>query len=690
MKITNIRKVNSFLLSMMIIMVVLLCCSSQVQADQSGDYSYTVIDGKAQIMKYTGPGGVVIGTGDITVTGVSLKVISSSEINLSWNAVRGAKLYTIYRATSENGTYAKVGSAMTKSFKNTSLQPSTSYWYKITVVTSVGESNFSMIQTATTLPSTPSGVSATTVSSTAITIKWNEVVNKTFNVYRSATQKGKYTKIAVGLNNTTYNDTKLTSGTTYYYYVTTLNSDGNESRGSSIVSAVTNAIAPSKLMAQVKSKREIDLSWDKVKGAKSYGVYRAASVDGLYSKVGTTKTASFKNTDLQPGISYWYKINSVTSAGGEGDYSEAIMATTLSDSNDILIGGNLELTGNLSAYGQTAKNAIELAFRQVNEQGGILNGRKLKFIAEDNKSSYNEIATAANILIKHKVVGIVGPLTSAGTTAEIHVATKNRVSVITPSGSSPELTVNESGKLNQWIFRACFIDSVQAKAAAQFALGDNINAKTAAIIIDQNSTYSQGLATAFVQSFTTGGGEVIRQDPYIDGADELNMILTNIKNINPDVVYLPSYYQEAGEIIKQARELGMNMPFIGGDAWANGEIYNIAGVQSMNNTYYTDHVAIDDPAMAQFLTYYQDEYCKMPDAWSSLSFDAAKMYVKAIEIAGSTDTEKIRRALENIKDLQVVSGNITVDPITHNPIRNVIVMENKEGKAVFLTKVGPN
>ena len=261
-------------------------------------------------------------------TGVSLKTISSSEIDLSWNKVKGAKSYTIYQSTSEEGTYAKVGSAKTASYKHTKLQPSTSYWYKITAVTASGESGFSMFQTATTLPLPPSELKATTVGSTEITLKWNAVGGITFNVYRSASKKEKYTKIAEGLNDSAYNDMSLTPGTTYWYYVTTLNSDGNQSAASTLVSAVTKVVGPSTLKAEVISKSEIDLSWNKVKGAKSYIVYSATSEDGEYSKVKTIKAASFKNIGLESGTSYWYKVTAVTSAG-EGEYSETIMATTL-------------------------------------------------------------------------------------------------------------------------------------------------------------------------------------------------------------------------------------------------------------------------------------------------------------------------------------------------------------------------
>jgi|GEM_PF-1810194 Fibronectin type 3 domain-containing protein len=260
--------------------------------------------------------------------GLALRVVSSSEIDLSWNKLQGAKSYNVYQAASEDGTFTQVGSSKTTSFKNTKLQPATSYWYKVKAVTTAGETKFSETKTAATLPMAPSGLKAASESSTAITLSWNKIEGAAYNVYRSTSKKGRYTKVAGALNDSAYNDTNLTPGTTYWYQVSALNADGNESSLSAAVSAVTKIGGPSNLTAKVISNSEIDLSWNKVKSAKSYIVYSAESVDGPYSKVGTSKTASFKANGLQSGKSYWYKVTAVTSAG-EGDYSEAVTATTL-------------------------------------------------------------------------------------------------------------------------------------------------------------------------------------------------------------------------------------------------------------------------------------------------------------------------------------------------------------------------
>lgn len=364
------------------------------------------------------------------------------------------------------------------------------------------------------------------------------------------------------------------------------------------------------------------------------------------------------------------------------------------DKGDILIGGNLELTGGTAMFGQMAKNAIELAFEQVNNKGGVLGGRKLKLVAADNKSDAGESTAAATKLItQDHVVGIIGSMTSSVTLGAIPVATDNKIPMISPSGTNTKLTVDpDTGKVRPWIFRACFIDPFQGQVAAKFVLsGDKFpKAKTAAVIIDQKSDYSKGLAASFKDAFTKGGGKIVDEEQYVAGQDkDFRPILTKMKATNPDMVWVPGYYNEVGLIVKQAREMGITVPFMGGDGWDDAKLFDVGGAQALNNTYYTDHVAVDDPAMAQFLKDYKAKYNTEPNAMAALGYDAAMMFVKAIEAAGSAEPAKIRDALEKFQNYNGVTGNITIDPATHNPVKSAVIKENKDGKTVFLEKVNP-
>ncbi|MDR3600192.1 MAG: ABC transporter substrate-binding protein [Desulfosporosinus sp.] len=359
-------------------------------------------------------------------------------------------------------------------------------------------------------------------------------------------------------------------------------------------------------------------------------------------------------------------------------------------STPIKVGGNLELSGGTAMFGQAAKNAITLAFDQQNAKGGVL-GRQLELVAADNKSDAGESTAAVTKLVtQDKVVAVIGSMTSSVTLAAVPVVTDNKIPMISPSGTNAKLTVDPAtGQVRPWIFRACFIDPFQGQVGANFAL-TNLKAKTAAVIIDQKSDYSKGLADAFVTNFKKGNGQITGTEQYVAGSDkDFRSILTRIKAENPDMVWLPGYYQEVGLIVKQARELGMMMPFMGGDGWDDPQLFNIAGNDVLNNTFYVDHVATDDPALATFVSDYKAKFNSVPNAMGALGYDAANMLIKAIDDAKSTDPEKLRTALENMKGFKGVGGDITIDPKTHNPQKSAVIIANKNGKPTFVTRVAP-
>jgi len=359
-------------------------------------------------------------------------------------------------------------------------------------------------------------------------------------------------------------------------------------------------------------------------------------------------------------------------------------------STPIKVGGNLELTGSTAMFGQAAQNAINLAFDQQNAKGGVL-GRQLTLVAADNKSDAGESTAAVTKLVtQDKVVAVIGSMTSSVTLAAIPVVTDNKIPMISPSGTNSKLTVDPTtGAVRPWIFRACFIDPFQGQVGANFSL-NTLKAKTAAVIIDQKSDYSKGLADSFVTNFKKGNGTITGTEQYVGGSDkDFRSILTNIKAENPDMVWVPGYYQEVGLIVQQARQLGMNMPFMGGDGWDDPQLFNIGGAAALNNTYYVDHVATDDPALATFVSDYKAKYNGVPNAMAALGYDAANMLIQAMTTANSTDPEKVRTALENMKGFKGVSGDITIDPKTHNPQKSAVIISNKDGKPVFVTRVAP-
>jgi branched-chain amino acid transport system substrate-binding protein len=354
----------------------------------------------------------------------------------------------------------------------------------------------------------------------------------------------------------------------------------------------------------------------------------------------------------------------------------------------IKIGANLELSGGVASYGRSAADGIELAFEEINKKGGI-DGKKLKLVKVDNKSDAAEATNGAIKLISQdQVVAIIGASTSTNTLAQVQVAQDNKVPLITPTGTNPTIT-NKDGKVNEYVFRTCFIDPFQGTVAAKFAL-DELKVKNAAVIIDTSSDYSKGLASAFKKSFEENGGKIVGEEAYVAKDTDFRATLTRIKSANPEFIFLPGYYEEVGLIVKQARELGINVPIMGGDGWDSPTLVEIAGPEALNNTFITNHYSANDPdeKIQSFVKAFKEKYNKTPDGFAALGYDTAYFIADAIKRAGEANPEKIKEALAQTKDLALVSGVITLDE-NHDPIKSATILEYKNGEQQFKVKVNP-
>ena len=357
-----------------------------------------------------------------------------------------------------------------------------------------------------------------------------------------------------------------------------------------------------------------------------------------------------------------------------------------SNSNEIKVGANFELTGNVANYGAASMRGFKLAIKEINDAGGV-NGKKIVIAEADNKSEASEAVNAATKLISDdgaKV--IVGPAVTANVIAESQVATENKIPVLAPDATSPDVTV-ENGKVKPFIFRSCFIDPQQGTVMAKFA-GENLKAKTAVVYYDNSSDYSKSLAKVFQEKFEAAGGKVLMQEAFVAKDQDFKATLTKLKDANADIMFVPAYYEEVGKIVKQARELGMNMPILGTDGWDDKKVADIAGADALNNTYFSTHSPDKDESVKPFVDAYQKEYGEMPNVFAALGYDAGKLLADAIKRAGSDDPEKIRDALEQTKDLQVGTGTITMDKF-HNPIKQAVILQNKDGDRVMVAKIMP-
>ncbi len=356
---------------------------------------------------------------------------------------------------------------------------------------------------------------------------------------------------------------------------------------------------------------------------------------------------------------------------------------------EIKVGANFELTGGVANYGNQALKGIKLAIKQANENGGVL-GKQINLIVADNKSEASEAANAATKLISQDGVKVLlGPATTSNMLAASQIATDNKIPAITPTATNPKITV-ENGQVKPYIFRSCFIDPLQGEVMADFAT-KTLNVKTAAIYVDSSSDYSKGLAEVFAKKFAEAGGTIVAQESFLQKDQDFKSTLTKLKASNPEVIFIPAYYEEVGKIVKQARELGINAKLLGADGWDDSKLVDIAGAQPLNDTYFCSHYSEqdNDANVKDFIAAYKAEYGEEPNVFAALGYDAGKMLVDAIKRAGSDDPEKIRQALAETKDLQVGTGIITMDA-NHDPIKSAVVLEMKDGQKIFKQKINPN
>lgn len=360
------------------------------------------------------------------------------------------------------------------------------------------------------------------------------------------------------------------------------------------------------------------------------------------------------------------------------------------DSNVIKIGGDLEMTGGSASFGISSKNAIDIALAKVNEKG-VLGGKKLQLVVADDKSEASEATNGMQKLISQdKVVAVIGPNQSSAAIACASINNASKVLAISPMGTNPDVTVDPATKkTREYNFRACFIDPFQGTVMANFAYNE-LKIKNAAILIDNSSDYAKGLAHFFKENFVKMGGNVVSEEGYLQKDTDFKATLTKIHATNPDFIYIPGYYQEAGLIVKQAREMGITCVMAGGDSWDSAKLPEIAGVKALNNTYISSLYSPDDdtPLNKEFVAAYEKAYKQKPDVFAALAYDSALLVVKAIEDAGSADPQKIAAAMAKIKGFKGVSGEVTFDEF-HNPIKSAFIIEYVDGKQTLKNKINP-
>jgi len=366
-----------------------------------------------------------------------------------------------------------------------------------------------------------------------------------------------------------------------------------------------------------------------------------------------------------------------------GTLLAASLAACGKQENEIPVGEFASLTGGTATFGQSSHNGVALAMDEVNAAGGLL-GKKVRVYTEDDQSKPEEAKTAVLKLIKqNRVVAVLGEVASSRSLAAAPECQRSGVPMISPASTNPKVT-----EVGDYIFRVCFIDPFQGSTMAKFAV-QSLKIKRAAILKDVKNDYSVGLAQFFRQTFTKLGGTIVGEESYSEGDIEFKAQLTTLRARRPEAIFIPGYYTEVGLIARQARELGITVPLLGGDGWDSPKTVEIGG-KAVEGCYFSNHYSPDDPSprVQAFISKYKSRYGEIPDAMAVLGYDAASVLADAMKRAGSTDRAGIRNALVATRNFPGVSGDITFDA-ERNARKPIVILKIEGGQVKFHERIQP-
>ena len=353
--------------------------------------------------------------------------------------------------------------------------------------------------------------------------------------------------------------------------------------------------------------------------------------------------------------------------------------------NEIVIGHYGSMTGSEATFGESTDNGIKLAVEELNAAGGI-DGKKVRLITYDDKGDAREAGTAVTRLVtKDKVVAVIGEVASGLSLAGAPVCQENGVPMVTPSSTNPKVT-----KVGDMIFRVCFIDPFQGSVCAKFAWeSDRLKAKKAAILTDQASPYSVGLQEEFEKAFVGLGGAVVSKQTYQAGDQDFSAQLTAIRGSEPDVIFIPGYYTDVGNIALQARKLGINTSMLGGDGWDSSKLGEIGG-KALDHCFYSNHYSHQDPSerVQEFIKKYQEKNKQTPDGLAALGYDAARILFEAMKRSKSLGGADLAAELAKTKEFDGVTGRISIDA-DRNAVKPAVILEMKDGQPEFVTTINP-
>ncbi|WP_024791576.1 ABC transporter substrate-binding protein [Lebetimonas sp. JS032] len=369
----------------------------------------------------------------------------------------------------------------------------------------------------------------------------------------------------------------------------------------------------------------------------------------------------------------------------------ALVASTLF-AKEIKVGVLQPLTGPIASFGQKTLDGIKLIHSKY---ATLPNGDTIKLVIVDNQ--FDKVQTVngyKRLASGEKVVAIEGPLASSMALAVKRFAGATKTPTVTQIATNPRVT-----KGSKYLTRACFTDDFQGTVAAKYALKHGL--KNAVIVFDMKQDYSVGLAKAFEKAYKKDGGKILKKLFINTGDKDFNAQVAQIKRLNPQFIYTPIYAPEEGLFLRQLRAAGVKAPVMGGDGIADpGLLTKLAG-KAANGVMYTDHfdaAKAPTPLSEQFIKDFKAKYGRLPSAFAATGADGYLLIYNGIKQCDTKANTKnnlqfkqcVNNAIRHTKHLEAVTGYLTIDPKTGNPIDKPAVVEQiVNGKTVFKELVQP-
>lgn len=360
----------------------------------------------------------------------------------------------------------------------------------------------------------------------------------------------------------------------------------------------------------------------------------------------------------------------------------------------IKVGLIVELTGDMPGVGASSKNAAQLAVNEQNSVGGISIGGKpyqIELVVEDNASKADQSVAAVNKLItQDNVLAIVGPNASLGAIPAAEIAEYNKTLLITPWSTNPKTTLDTTtGKSKDYVFRACYTDPFEGRVLARFVL-EKLKAKKVAVLYDVASEAPKSQADLFRLTFEELGGKTVAFETYTTGDRDFSAQLTKIKSANPDVIFLPAYYNDVGLIAQQAHRAGITQPLVGSDAWSSPELIKLSN-GTVEGDYFANHYASDiaTPTAKKFIDAYAKQYGTIPDDVAALTYDSMGLLFEAIKKSPSLERKVVRDSLATLANYPGVTGNIQFTAGSGDPVKSAVIMQIKGDKFVWVMNAAP-